>query len=798
MRRRKRKRYAAVVMIVMLAMLLSACSTPMQEGAGNGVSSQQVEDAGGQAAGKRAGNGQNAGIRDEGQGIGGQAESGQELGTQVKGRYREEKLEFPVPIKNIFAICAQEGRVQMLSEHEPGTFFLCESADAGASWQRKEMGMEWLPEDYRVAAACFGGEGEIFVSAGKMSTEPMGEQQAVGEYSYYKLETAEGGFSASPLSLELPAVEGEYDAYGLQQLAASADGKLYGLWDVRKGENSECCLYCFDLGENGAVCWSAETKMANIFLSEKTLYLDAYEDTVQKLDASTGKKAGEVPMRSADFRNVDILGQKFFYCNEAGIYGADQSLALTEQLVDGALSSFSDISYSIRKFCAVSEKVFLVFLEDSEGRLEGLRYEYDPELPTQPQQQLVVYSMEKDNIVKKLVADFQASHPEVYVRYEVGQKDSGIQEADAIHALNTEIVAGNGPDVLVLNGLPWESYGEKGILADMGQELEGSLAEGKLFPSVFEAFQMEGAQYVVPVSFAIPVLIGEKEQLPALSSSSLERLAEAVEKAEGESPLSIQGFWPFAASICWQEIQQQDGTLSREGLKRFLQAGKQICDRVEEKAGGTMYFFDAFGDWEDEEGKVHAGEPDVMAPVWELVYETAEMGMGYLGTVEDFTAISDHMPGQDLGYQALGEGVFHAKTMGVNGKSAQEALGKEFLLFAIGEEEQRRLQEELPGINQEFPVNRAVWEERIIEPAEGEREKYQEIFAVLGGTFTWPTEQKFEALEETVAGLKEPAMEDKIVLTAIQEGAKAYVSGKKTIDDAVNSVMQKLELYWME
>ena len=134
MRRRKRKRYAAVVMIVMLAMLLSACSTPMQEGAGNGVSSQQVEDAGGQAAGKRAGNGQNAGIRDEGQGIGGQAESGQELGMQVKGRYREEKLEFPVPIKNIFAICAQEGRVQMLSEHEPGTFFLCESADAGASW----------------------------------------------------------------------------------------------------------------------------------------------------------------------------------------------------------------------------------------------------------------------------------------------------------------------------------------------------------------------------------------------------------------------------------------------------------------------------------------------------------------------------------------------------------------------------------------------------------------------------------------------------------------------------------------
>ena len=208
MKRRKRKQYPVVIMIAMLLMFLSACSTPMQEDAGNDISWQQGQDAESQGAGAQAREGQDAGMQAGGQGTRVQAgEPG--AGTQAKGRYREEKLELPVPIKNIFDISAQEGRVQILSEHEPGTFFLCESRDAGASWQRKEMGTEWLPEGYRVAAACFGGEGEIFVSAGKMSKEPMGEQQAVGEYSYYKLTAAEGSFSATMLSLELPDGRGQ-------------------------------------------------------------------------------------------------------------------------------------------------------------------------------------------------------------------------------------------------------------------------------------------------------------------------------------------------------------------------------------------------------------------------------------------------------------------------------------------------------------------------------------------------------------------------------------------------------------
>ena len=40
-------------------------------------------------------------------------------------------------------------------------------------------------------------------------------------------------------------------------------------------------------------------------------------------------------------------------------------------------------------------------------------------------------------------------------------------ESDALKTLNTEIAAGNGPDVILLDGLPVESYIEKGLLEDI-------------------------------------------------------------------------------------------------------------------------------------------------------------------------------------------------------------------------------------------------------------------------------------------------------------------------------------------
>ena len=54
---------------------------------------------------------------------------------------------------------------------------------------------------------------------------------------------------------------------------------------------------------------------------------------------------------------------------------------------------------------------------------------------------------------------FQLEHPDVRVELIDGQITSGSTTvSDTIRALNTELLGGNGADLLVLDGLPAESY----------------------------------------------------------------------------------------------------------------------------------------------------------------------------------------------------------------------------------------------------------------------------------------------------------------------------------------------------
>lgn len=57
-----------------------------------------------------------------------------------------------------------------------------------------------------------------------------------------------------------------------------------------------------------------------------------------------------------------------------------------------------------------------------------------------------------------------------------GEDTQGNVSEDTIRALNTELLGGKGADVLILDGLPVESYQEKGILLDI-QKKDQELAK---------------------------------------------------------------------------------------------------------------------------------------------------------------------------------------------------------------------------------------------------------------------------------------------------------------------------------
>lgn len=291
-----------------------------------------------------------------------------------KGRYREEKIDFPVSIKNIFDVeCNENGNVKALFEDEPGSFFFCESKDYGVSWEPKEIGKEWLPENYRVVSACFGADGDIVASAGKMSEDPLDEKHPIGEYSYFRIDNVDDDTNVRQLSLQLPEPEEIHleSGYGLQQILLSDDGKLYGMLTAEENEQISFQAFCFEL-EQGTVLWELDTNAAEVGLFGDKVYVNEYSGKVKVLDRNTGEQSGELSIPLGNnflcCMDIDTQKDKIFYCNETGIYGTDYNMALSELLVDGKLSSFSDETYDVKGFFRVSEKVFLVFVQEFSGK----------------------------------------------------------------------------------------------------------------------------------------------------------------------------------------------------------------------------------------------------------------------------------------------------------------------------------------------------------------------------------------------------------------------------------------------
>lgn len=717
------------------------------------------------------------------------------------GRYRETPIPVPGTVNTIFDIERQDGILRLLGEPEPGSFCCFKSTDGGAAWEQEPWDTSWLPEGFRAVSACFAPNGAVFVSAGKMSDNPLDEQHATGSFIYFRLKETEGSMQASPLPLGLPEPKEEYlkGGYGLTFMACGEDGSLYGMLSHQLGEGSSFEIVSLDPG-NGALNWRREIARGEIQVYGNTLYLNEFDGSLKILDGASGENVSEAasPSGNIHFRlmDMDVPGKKIFYCNGTGIYSTDDTMSLTELLVDGKLSSFSDISIDLNYFCSVDEKTFLLFYKtNSSDSLELLRYEYDATLATQPEQELHIYSLENDDIIKKLVSEFRASHPNVLITYEIGMEGASAKsESDAINILNTEIMAGNGPDLLFLNGLPWKSYAKQGILADIsGQK---ACQAGAVFENLFSAYALEGGQYVAPIAFSIPVLAGEKDQIA--QAGSLEGLAELVKSTESLPPLSADNFLPYLFSIFWEEIITEEGNISKERLKDFFIQTKELDD-LEHARDQKFSYMQPFQ--KSDAGQVQADSYAYFTPfldIWNVVYGNVAASIGYLGNVQDFPGISGHMPGQNLTFRLFPEHVFAALAAGINSKSKQVPLAQEFLEFALSEEGQAVLVDgSLPAYSQ-FPVNKAVWESMAAEPSEEQLQKYREIFQQLGGSFQWPTKEEFGQLEQAVEGLTTPVMEDSVVLRAVMDSGSGYLSGEKSLDGAVDEALKTLELYLAE
>lgn len=568
--------------------------------------------------------------------------------------------------------------------------------------------------------------------------------------------------------------------------------------------------------------------------SEKLLYV-LNMDSLKLFDLETGEPAGQDETLSDylsskglemgnDYSSNVILypyGEEVYILTHDGLYRhtlykKDMELILDSSLYDNIGNT--DIGFiGMEILEEESGRTFLILYSD--GSLK--RYTFDPTLPKKQEVSLRIYSVYEDINMTRAVAAFRKAHPELLIQYDVASKsDYALTTGDILKNLSTEIAAGTGPDILLMEEIPYLSYADKGVLADLSFLLE-NMTENTFFTNVADGFAREDGLFAIPMTFVVPVITAgdpkwQEELEHAKSLSDLADMVEAAALVMPENSSVIDYFQEehtltTLSMVSMGAWMNEDKTLNKEAIREFLTQAKRIYDAQMSKAPEEMR------NWYPDYPIEYLDPNQVTRRFGNGIERTLKNGLGYEYTLgerlvffteymgENYAEVNGYvtymeeelklMPGQEYGT------CLPVTVMAVTSNTKHWEESRMFLEFVLSEEFQET---ELFG----FPVNKAAYYRKQLDPRPefkrdqfyGERYFYvsKEVGAINLGGYHWPTEEEFAKLDALLESVTKVSFCDSQLYDTVIRLGQAALTGERSIEETVNMIDRELQLYLAE
>lgn len=492
--------------------------------------------------------------------------------------------------------------------------------------------------------------------------------------------------------------------------------------------------------------------------------------------------------------------------------------SVMEQLIDGRLCTFNNPSYYMQSMVMLPDNAFLTLF--SGARL--VRFVYDPDIPTVPNERLHVYSLQENSTIQQAISLYQTAHPEAFVEYEIGiTEGSSVTRDDALKTLNTKIMAGEGPDVLVLDDMPLDSYIEKGLLLDMNSILSNLSGDAELFGNIVEAMKTGDSIYAMPCEIQIPVIGGEERYISQMND--LKGIADTIEKMRQDNPgedlLYIgteKGILRYFSMSCTPAWITEDGEPDKEVIAEFLEQTKRIYDAQldglpEKVLNGyiTMNenWMEYFGELKDDSGylRTAASAENYIGGYSRLVRE-ALTGRDSYAEIISVNKVSGYEETVWRVMDGQSSNVFCARTLlGINAASEYSEQAEEFVKLCLGKENQTTMYQGNPYNG--FAVNKAAFEESFV-PEPGRYIEESGAYLWMGGSDAegnvidfityWPDEAQKNELRNCIEAADTPYIEDTVLEYAVYDEGIGYFQGRKSLDETVAAIERKVSIYLAE
>lgn len=731
------------------------------------------------------------------------------------GRYEETFYEMPAKINRNGGLTWQDdGGLAVISFGEG----LYRSADEGKTWEKEETA--WFPmiQEVYCLAAVMGPDGTVAAScsgempeAARAAYEKEVPEDWEGNYCVFGMpdgtvKILDFGFSQE----EGTCIKTFLFKEDGRLFAGDMQGKIYEV-DIEKESLQE--LFQTER-EAGYMDFSGEILMAVGYnrlyrydLREGVLMpqdetADAYIRQALA-DGTVSYTGGGFPLAAVGGPEEDVI----YIAGKDGMYRHVLGGSVMEQVIDGALSTLGDPRSCIYRVKVLEGQEFLVAYQPSVGLV---RYSFNGQIPSMPERELRIYSLQENQSVRQAVTDYKREHTDIYIRYETGmQQDGGMTREDAVKRLNTQILAGEGPDVLFLDGLPLDAYIEKGMLQDIRPVLDGLEGEDALFANIVDSFTEEdGAVYAMPACIRVPLLAGEREALDRMDS--LEGIAEEAVRLRESSPEGgIFGIYDpeillrlfgMVSSEAWL---REDGQMDGGKIAEFLEQVKRICDaelsgdvaeqkeRLEEEAKEMMSYGTSLSDYRME----------VCNNVLELPRGYARAAGGY---TEGIQLCLDNVTSVLRTDETLDYRIFSGQTnapylpvclAGISAVTGQQEDAEAFLRMMFEMDTQK-------DMYSGFPVNRGAFEERFavfeengsngsmfLQNADGTE---QELLLY------WPDQAERQKFASYVEQVRTPVMTEDALCELVYETGVKVLKGEQSVEEGTAEIVKKATIYLAE
>lgn len=730
-----------------------------------------------------------------------QARDGREDKESAKGRYLEADIDLPENASVYSMVGLEDGTIRIAVSDQEGREAVWDLKEDGSTWEKVyDMPEEWeQTETFFVTHVSLSPKGDAFAVTSQpadQSREADGDMLEAPQMEdhYYHLD-GEGK------AMEVPLQVKEY----LYFMRYTKDGEL-----LAQFQDTPVSVVDMETGELTDKVSGAEDT-AYFGIAGDTLYTVDHDGQILPFDLHTGEPLAKdenlsdtiaqsgVGLDLHSLQTMPLLfaggkeEQEVFYCTSKGLYRHIKDGDVTELVIDGSLDSLGNPDTGLISLEAADNDEFYILGVDSQSS-KLLHYTYSKDTATVPETELRAWTLYDNSELIQNISQYQKENTDVYVDLKVGvTEENGVTASDALKDLSTEIMAGDGPDVLVLDGLPVDAYVEKGILEDLSDVVGDG--EG-LFTNLLSAMERDGKLYRIPLRFAIPLVEADVQSLEKIHD--LRSLADTAEGLRASDPdkyvcdpyydgAMVAAQLYDACSAAWVK---EDGSIDTESLKGFYTQLARIYN-PEEFIDVEGY---AFGEgYQKYTSSIGGG-------LLQIYCDKSALNFGNIWSDADLAQLATTLADKEgIGYKPLtGQAAhtFFPKLMtGVSSKSKAKEDAKEFVRFLLTEKAQTADQ------GGGLPVN-----ERALR---SQMDRIQEGTTIGSGMSSDPDsyvemtikKPSPEAVGQFISYIREadtPALTDEIVRDAVLSQAGDCLEGKTTPEEAAQAVRDKVDLYLAE